>query len=141
MPPNARPTTLHVDVNDALQDAMSEMLDKQADTDGLAKMNHNAEDWTDVKHSERKKRDRILDDGILLGLMTKSDAKGFERLFINLSIMGLAAYGIHRLGVFSAIESGNWKSLSTEQWAMFIPLYFFFGFCYQSFACKCNHAL
>ena len=136
MPPNARPTTLLIDSNDLLQDAISEMLDKQADMDGLAKVNYNNEDWTDVKHSERKKRDRILDDGVLLGLMKKSDAKGFERLVTNLSIMGVVAYGIHRLGVFSALVSGDLHSVSLAQWAAFVPLYFFFGFCYQSFACK-----
>lgn len=136
MPPNARPTTLLIDSNDILQDALSEMLDKQADMDGLAKVNYDNEDWTDVKHSERKKRDRILDDGVLLGLMKKSDAKGFERLATNLSIMGAVAYGIHRLGTFSAIVSGDLESLSLVQWAIFVPLYFFFGFCYQSFACK-----
>ena len=50
------------DVNVNAEDAaLTELLDKQADTDGLKSMNADAEDWTDVKHSERKKRDRILD--------------------------------------------------------------------------------
>lgn len=137
MPPNAcSHASLFVDTNDLVKDAISEMLDKQADTDGLAKVNYDNEDWTDVKHSERKKRDRVLDDGVLLGLMKKSDAKGFERLATNLSIMAMTAFAIHRLGIFSPLVSGDWKSLSAEQWAKFLPLYFFFGFCYQSFACK-----
>lgn len=47
--------------NDNSNAELTELLDKQADTDGLKSMNADAEDWTDVKHSERKKRDRILD--------------------------------------------------------------------------------
>ena len=35
-------------------------------------------DWTDksIKESERKKRDRILPDGVVLELMRKSDWEG-----------------------------------------------------------------
>ena len=47
--------------NEGSNDELTELLDKQADTNGLKSMNADAEDWTDVKHSERKKRDRILD--------------------------------------------------------------------------------
>ena len=47
--------------NDKGNAELTDLLDKQADTDGLKSMNADAEDWTDVKHSERKKRDRILD--------------------------------------------------------------------------------
>ena len=138
MPPNARPTTLLLDEGDTrLRDVISELLDSQANTDGLAKMNYAAEDWTDVKHSERKKRDRILDDGVLLGLMKKSDAKGIQRLATNLGIMAATAYGIHRTDAFVAFRSGDWATLSAKEWALFLPLYLFFGFCYQAFACKC----
>ena len=45
---------------------LTELLDNQADTDGLKSMNADAADWTDVKHSERKKRDRILDGKLIL---------------------------------------------------------------------------
>lgn len=149
MPPNARPVTLfvededlsNVNVKDTLirtsdvKDALTEMLDSQADTDGLSNINSNNEDWTDVKHSERKKRDRILDDGVLIKLMRKSDYKGFERLFLNLGIMAVTAYAIHRLQVYPA----NTDSFKAERMAVFIPLYFFYGFQFQCFAFAGQH--
>jgi hypothetical protein len=66
MSPNVKPTFMTMDnelitVDDVDQSKLTEMLDKQADTNGLKNMNGDTEDWTDVKHSERKKRDRILD--------------------------------------------------------------------------------
>jgi len=85
------------------------------------------EDWTDVKHSERKKRDRILDDGVLIGLMKKSDSKGFQRLFLNLGVMALTARAIGELGVFPV----NDQSFALEKLAIFTPLYFFYGFQFQ----------
>eukprot|EP00978_Attheya_sp_CCMP212_P033752 scaffold137800_cov41-Attheya_sp.AAC.3 len=117
------------------KDELTEMLDQQADTDGLSKLNSDNEDWTDVKHSERKKRDRILDDGVLIKLMKKSDKEGFKRLFTNLGIMALTAYTIHRLDVFPLKE----KSFTTEKLAIFIPLYFFYGFQFQCFAFAGQH--
>ena len=54
-----------ITANDVDQAKLTELLDKQADTDGLKNMNADTEDWTDVKHSERKKRDRILDGKII----------------------------------------------------------------------------
>lgn len=56
---------------------ITDILDQQADTNGFSKST-TCEDWTDVKHSERKKRDRILPDGVLYGLMKKSDFEGFK---------------------------------------------------------------
>ena len=66
MAPNLKPAFMTFDnelltVDDVDQAKLTEMLDKQADTDGLKNINGNSEDWTDVKHSERKKRDRVLD--------------------------------------------------------------------------------
>ena len=66
MAPNVKPISLAAEnelitANDVDQAKLTELLDKQADTDGLKNMNADTEDWTDVKHSERKKRDRILD--------------------------------------------------------------------------------
>eukprot|EP00522_Entomoneis_paludosa_P012373 CAMPEP_0172455780 /NCGR_PEP_ID=MMETSP1065-20121228/12244_1 /TAXON_ID=265537 /ORGANISM="Amphiprora paludosa, Strain CCMP125" /LENGTH=418 /DNA_ID=CAMNT_0013208259 /DNA_START=95 /DNA_END=1351 /DNA_ORIENTATION=+ len=137
MPPNARiPILTATDVgSDPTKDALLEMLDKKADTDGLSNVNADNEDWTDVKHSERKKRDRILDDGVLIGLMKKSDYKGFERLFLNLSIMAMTAYAIHRMEVFPVEIS----QLTPVQLAMFIPTYFFYGFQFQCFAFAGQH--
>jgi hypothetical protein len=33
--------------------------------------------------------------------------------------MAMTAFAIHRLGIFSPLVSGDWKSLSAEQWAKF----------------------
>ena len=69
MAPNARPIAVE---NDSSSEELRSFLDKKADTNGLSQINDDNEDWTDVKHSERKKRDRILDDGVLFKLMKKS---------------------------------------------------------------------
>jgi hypothetical protein len=137
MPPNARMpiATVAESANDPMKDAITEMLDNKADTDGLSKINADNEDWTDVKHSERKKRDRILDDGVLIGLMKKSDRKGFERLFLNLGIMALTAYAIRRVDV-SPLDFPN---IDARKLAMFIPTYFFYGFQFQCFAFAGQH--
>mmetsp|Transcript_26987 Transcript_26987/g.62103 ORF Transcript_26987/g.62103 Transcript_26987/m.62103 type:complete len:424 (-) Transcript_26987:200-1471(-) len=143
MAPNARVPILQVDdsaATDPTRDALVEMLDKKADTDGLSNVNADNEDWTDVKHSERKKRDRLLDDGVLIGLMKKSDYKGFERLFINLSIMAATVFAIHRMNVsFDAIRGLDFANVEWAKLALFVPTYFFYGFQFQCFAFAGQH--
>ena len=79
-------------------DNLEETLDKLSDTKGLANFSETSgEDWTDVKHSERKKRDRLLKDNVLIGLMQKSDYEGFKRLFENLTIMAITIYAIYSM--------------------------------------------
>jgi hypothetical protein len=111
-------------------------LDSKSDTSGLR--NLEGEDWTDVKHSERKKRDRILDDGILLSLMKKSDYQGFKRLTINLSILALTAYCIASLQVFQFNNNNSTDTSSpfglVQRLIAFVPLYAFYGFQFQAFA-------
>ena len=132
MPPNARPVYNLVSNN---HDALAELLDKQADTDGLKNINGDNEDWTDVKHSERKKRDRILDDGVLIGLMKKSDYEGMKRLLTNLSIMTMTILAIYKLGVYPLNET----SFTREKLLLFVPLYLFYGFQFQCFAFAGQH--
>ena len=132
MPPNAKP----MNHNESREDILSELLDKFADTDGLSKISESNEDWTDVKHSERKKRDRILDDGVLIHLMKKSDYEGLKRLSTNLSIMALTAYTIYCLDVFPFHEEAG---MNARKLAFFIPLYFFYGFQFQCFAFAGQH--
>jgi fatty acid desaturase len=135
MPPNAKPImTLDRDSQNQ-RDELTDFLDKQADTNGMSKMSDDNEDWTDVKHSERKKRDRILDDGVLIGLMKKSDRKGLERLFTNLSIMAGTAFAIRQLQVWPLDED----SFSLGKLLIFVPLYFFYGFQFQCFAFAGQH--
>lgn len=137
MAPNARSIDFvtHQDLRDANNPALTELLDRQADTDGLKNVSATGEDWTDVKHSERKKRDRLLDDGVLIGLMKKSDYEGLKRLFTNLSILGITAYGVHRLQIFPFSA----ESFSLEKLVVFLPLYFFYGFQFQCFAFAGQH--
>lgn len=89
---------------------------------------------TDVRLSLR---DRVLDDGVLLELMKKSDAKGFKRLIVNLSIMAATNHCIHLLQIFPF----NDESFSAHKIAMFIPLYAFYGFQFQCFAFAGQHEL
>lgn len=112
------------------QEALTELLDAQADTQGLKSVDDTHEDWTDVKHSERKKRDRILDDGVLIGLMVKSDYQGFKRLTINLSILAGTAYSIYRL---------NPDLSDIRRLLILLPLYLFYGFQFQCFAFAGQH--
>lgn len=115
---------------------LTAMLDKMSDTKGLSNLSDATEDWTDVKHSERKKRDRILADGVVLKLMQKSDYQGFKRLFENLAIMGVTAYAIHRLDVYPLTMDvlTDWHKM-----AIFVPLYLFYGFQFQAFAFAGQH--
>lgn len=140
----------------ATNNELAELLDKHADTDGLKNIDGDKEDWTDVKHSERKKRDRILDDGVLIKLMRKSDYKGFERLFINLSIMALTAYAIGQCDIkidFDFIRDFDYSQFLSNpiqaaksflprepaKIAAFLVLYPFYGFQFQAFAFAGQH--
>lgn len=132
MPPNARPI---IDFQEEAHDPLIDFLDSKADTEGLANVNADAEDWTDVKHSERKKRDRILDDGVLIGLMKKSDAEGFKRLFSLVGCLIGTGFAIRYLRVFPLNED----SFTTEKLLSFVPLYLFYGFQFQAFAFAGQH--
>ena len=71
----------------------SATLDALLDDKGLC--SHTSDDWSDVKHSERKKRDRILDDDVILRLIEKKDAPGLKRLAAHLIILFLTGMWIH----------------------------------------------
>ena len=137
MPPIARMPSSNdvVDIDTNNNNNLAEFLDNQADTAGLKNVSDSGEDWTDVKHSERKKRDRLLDDGVLIGLMKKSDFQGAKRLVTNLSIMAATIYAIYRLDVFPF----NDESFTFDKMLLFIPLYFFYGFQFQAFAFAGQH--
>jgi len=114
---------------------LAHFFDEKSDVKGLSNIDGEHEDWTDVKHSERKKRDRILADKVLLGLIQKSDYEGFKRLFTNVGLLALTGYAIHKVGVSpSAAES--WKD---PKLLIFFPLYFLYGFQIQCFAFAGQH--
>lgn len=134
MPPNARTIIDVIDSHEEHEPLLA-FLDLKADTEGLVNVNPEAEDWTDVKHSERKKRDRILDDGVLIRLINKSDAEGFKRLFCLISCLISTGYSIHQLQVYPY----DGDSFATRKLFVFVPLYLFYGFQFQAFAFAGQH--
>ena len=64
-------------------------------------------DWTDktISASARKRRDRVLPDGVVLKLMKKSDWEGFKRFFSNMTFMALTTYAIHCLDIYPTIKA------------------------------------
>lgn len=95
------------------------------------------EDWSDVKHDERKKRDRVLPDGVVMKLIKKSDYKGFERMLTNISLMLLNAFLLKKLDVFS--YPFDLSTITYEKVIAFIPLYSFYGFQMQCMAFAGGH--
>jgi Fatty acid desaturase len=138
MPPNARPRDddffLEEEEPTLISDSeitITERPTRPAYTKGLMSLT-SGEDWTDVTHSERKKRDRILEDGVLLGLLKKSDYEGWKRLTINLTIMAATVLAVGRCRVDTSTSS-------VADWLVFLPLYFFYGFQFQCFAFAGQH--
>jgi fatty acid desaturase len=116
------------------EERITEFLDKQSDTNGLSALA--GEDWTEVKHSERKKRDRILPDGVALKLMQKSDYQGFKRFFENVGILVGTAWSIKLSGVDVSWLRGD---VSLGALSSFIFLYLFYAFQFQCFAFAAQH--
>jgi len=112
-------------------------LDKKSDVNGFKSVSEDTGDWTDVKHSERKKRDRILPDGVVMKLMKKSDYYGFKRLLSNLSLLFLTSYAILKLDVYPL----DINKLTLQQMLVFVPLYVFYGFQMQCLAFAGGHEL
>mmetsp|Transcript_42637 Transcript_42637/g.72718 ORF Transcript_42637/g.72718 Transcript_42637/m.72718 type:complete len:381 (+) Transcript_42637:110-1252(+) len=105
-------------------------------------------DWTDktIATSERKKRDRILPDGVVLKLMKKSDWEGFKRFFSNLTFIALTAGAIHQLDIFPQVcnihNLDHLRSLlMSDRILAFVPLYIFYGFQMQCMAFAGGHEL
>eukprot|EP00980_Cylindrotheca_fusiformis_P031506 scaffold26472_cov162-Cylindrotheca_fusiformis.AAC.2 len=105
-------------------------------------------DWSDngIKASERKKRDRILPDGVVLKLMKKSDWEGCKRFFSNMTFMFLTALAIHHLDVFQSIRDAHnledaWAVISSNKMLVFVPLYLFYGFQMQCMGFAGGHEL
>lgn len=117
---------------------LTRQLDKMSDVGGCTSLNADNGDWSDAKHSDRKKRDRILPDGVVMKLIKKSDYYGFKRLLSNMSLLFLTAYAIYKLGAFPLVD---FKSISVQDWLIFVPLYIFYGFQMQCFAFAGGHEL
>lgn len=78
--------------------------------------------------------------------MEKSDWKGFERFFSNMTFMALTAYAIHYLDIYSSIcNNRNFNDLRSvlfsEKMIVFIPIYIFYGFQMQCMAFAGGHEL
>ena len=105
-------------------------------------------DWTDktISASARKRRDRVLPDGVVLKLMKKSDWEGFKRFFSNMTFMALTTYAIHCLDIYSTISAiSNVDDLRavllSDKMLAFIPLYIIYGFQMQCMAFAGGHEL
>jgi len=105
-------------------------------------------DWTDksIKPLDRKNRDRVLPDGVVLKLMKKSDYQGAVRFFSNMTFMGLTALMIHKLEIYSDLARVEtldqlWSVLSSQKMLSFVPLYLFYGFQMQCMAFAGGHEL
>jgi fatty acid desaturase len=105
-------------------------------------------DWTDntIKASERKKRDRILPDGVVSQLMKKSDWEGCKRFLSNMGFILLTAIAIHHLDVFLSIRDAHnledlWSVVRSDKMLAFAPLYFLYGFQMQCMAFAGGHEL
>lgn len=115
----------------------ADMLDEQCDSQGLT-AHGDATDWSDVKHSLRKKRDRLLDDNIILSLCKKSDWEGFKRLLTNFAILVCTAKTVGILWDFLEIKSSF--NLAAK-YVLFPALYMFYGFQIQCFGYAAQHEL
>lgn len=131
MAPNAKQSIMTVNERaDILKSLAAETRTSDAEISSDVKTD--GKEHADVKLSVR---DRVLDDGVLLKLMCKSDAKGFKRLFINSCIFATTYHCIDRLQVFPF----DAQSLSLWRVAIFIPLYAFYGFQFQCMAFAGQH--
>eukprot|EP00594_Rhizosolenia_setigera_P018562 CAMPEP_0178956266 /NCGR_PEP_ID=MMETSP0789-20121207/10129_1 /TAXON_ID=3005 /ORGANISM="Rhizosolenia setigera, Strain CCMP 1694" /LENGTH=118 /DNA_ID=CAMNT_0020638117 /DNA_START=291 /DNA_END=643 /DNA_ORIENTATION=+ len=91
--------------------------------------------------NERKKRTKVLSSGVLLKLMKRSDYEGCKRLFLNIGLIFLNAFGIYKLDIHGLIMNGEFPSISTSKLLAFVPLYFIYGFLMQCLAFAGGHEL
>lgn len=92
---NCNDTSSNCDNKKESEELCTKLLDDACDSHGLQE--HTNDDWTDVKHSMRKNRDRILPDKVVLDLMKKSDLRGFMQLGAHVMIAGCSGRLVHSL--------------------------------------------
>lgn len=95
---------------------------------------------------EKKKRDKILPDGVLVELMKKSDLHGFVRMSSNLFSMFLTAVAIHKLGIYPELRDASTirellSVISSQKMLVFVPVYIFYGFQMQCMGFAGGHEL
>ena len=125
------------------------VLDKNSDTKGLVNAVDDATDWTDVVHSKRKKRDRLLEDNVVLQLCQKSDWEGFKRLFTNLAFLYLTIQCIDKVYVLWELDNNNENDRGIHnnihqkllKWILFAIIYLFYGFQIQCFGYAAQHEM
>jgi len=77
-------------------------LDALCDSAGLVA--HTSDDWTDVKHSDRKTRDRLLPDSLVAELIRKSDWEGCRRLGAHLAILSATGWLVWRIWMLDLVQ-------------------------------------
>lgn len=106
------------------------VLDAAADSNG---MNESVgDDWSDVKNSERKKRDRILPDDVVVSLMVKSDLEGARRLAGCLCILCATGFNLWCVLYLARYVTGL-------AWLLLVPAMLAHGFVFQSLAYAGQH--
>ena len=118
-------------------DTNESTLDRNSDTKGLVDEVQNTTDWTDVVHSKRKKRDRLLDDRIIIMLSQKSDVEGFKRLLTNILILITTAKCIDWIWM---LDYGS-MYMKCFKMSLFLPMYAFYGFQIQCFGYAAQHEM
>lgn len=118
-------------------------LDSFCDSSGFA--GHSNDDWSDVKHSERTTRDRILENHVVIKLIKKSDWEGFKRLVCHLGILYLTGWTVWRVWMWEA--AGSEGLTMTPSVLFFLSLkcvllllvLFLHGFVLQCLSYCCQH--
>lgn len=95
---------------------------------------------------EKKKRDKILPDGVLVELMKKSDLQGFVRMSSNLLFMFMTAVAIHKLDIYPDFRDARTirellSIILSQKMLAFVPIYIFYGFQMQCMGFAGGHEL
>jgi hypothetical protein len=95
---------------------------------------------------ERKKRDKLLPDGVLVELMKKSNMQGLVRMSSNLLIMYLTAVAIHRMDIYPGLRDASTiedllSVILSRKMLAFVPVYIFYGFQMQCMGFAGGHEL
>ena len=95
---------------------------------------------------EKKKRDKILPDGVLVELMKKSDIQGFVRMSSNLLFMFMTAVAIHKLDIYPDFRDARTirellSIILSQKMLAFVPIYIFYGFQMQCMGFAGGHEL
>eukprot|EP00391_Amoebophrya_sp_Ameob2_P003791 CAMPEP_0179007294 /NCGR_PEP_ID=MMETSP0795-20121207/15084_1 /TAXON_ID=88552 /ORGANISM="Amoebophrya sp., Strain Ameob2" /LENGTH=788 /DNA_ID=CAMNT_0020702259 /DNA_START=169 /DNA_END=2537 /DNA_ORIENTATION=- len=135
-------TTPRRRLHDSSGPAESDVLDGLHDGAGLLLPSSDAaaDDWSDVRHSERRGRDRVLADEVILQLLAKSDFQGCKRLFLHLCVLGGTGSFIHYCQALSFAPGAAGGHVVIFLWLpLLLAALFTHGFVLQCLGYCCQH--